>query len=277
MVDMQPTIAFNDRNTIPQIGFGVWKIEDNEAEGIVKAAIDAGYRSIDTAKAYGNETGVGRGLKASGVARDELFVTTKLWNDDQGYDETLKAFDASMAKLGLETLDLYLIHWPVQSKDRYVDSWKAMVKLKEEGRIHSIGVSNFMEEHLERIVEATGVKPVLNQIELHPTFQQRRMRAVHERMGIKTQAWSPLGQGSSVNNPVLKAVGEKHGKSSVQVALRWHVDCGTIAIPKSADPKHIKSNFDVFDFTLDEDDIMKIEGLDRADGRVGPDPETFPG
>ena len=277
MATLQPTITLNDGTVIPQIGFGVWKIEDDKAEEAVKSAVGAGYRSIDTAKAYGNEAGVGRGLKTSGVARDELFVTTKLWNDDHGYDETLRAFDASMANLQLDVLDLYLIHWPVQSGDRYVDTWKALVKLKQEGRVRAIGVSNFMEEHLDRIVESTGVKPVLNQIEVHPTFQQLDMRAIHRRMGIATEAWSPLGQGDASNSSVLKAIGEKHGKSSVQVAIRWHIESGTIAIPKSANPKHIESNFDVFDFRLDDEDMRKIASLDDADGRVGPNPESFPG
>jgi 2,5-diketo-D-gluconate reductase A len=264
----------NDGNTIPPIGLGVWQMPANATAGIVGAAIKAGYRLIDTAAAYGNEQGVGDAVRATPVAREELFVTTKLWNSDQGYDRALRAFDASLSALRLDYVDLYLIHWPSPRKNLFVESWKALARLRSEGQVRSIGVSNFCPEHLERIIGETGVVPVLNQIELHPRFQQRAARAFHERHGIVTEAWSPLGKGQLVNDPLLSEIAKKHRKSPAQVVLRWHLENGLIAIPKSADPGRLTQNLDIFDFSLDADDMKRIDRLDSAGGRTGPDPLT---
>ena len=270
-----PRLSLGDGNSIPQLGLGVWQIEDAAVPGIVTTAIEAGYRAIDTAAIYGNEAGVGRGLKDTKVPREDLFVTTKLWNDAQGFEATMRAFDESMGRLGLDWLDLYLIHWPCPQRDAYVETWRAFVELKKRGRIRSIGVSNFTADNLERLVADTGVAPCVNQIELHPGFQQRPLREVHARHGIVTQAWSPLGQGKGLEDPVLKEIAARHGRSPAQVVLRWHVEIGTVAIPKSANPKRIVENIDVLDFALSEDDHARIAGLDRAGGRIGPDPATF--
>ncbi|MEF2070795.1 aldo/keto reductase [Consotaella aegiceratis] len=275
MAAQQPIVTLNDGNTMPQLGFGVFQIPDDAVTEAVKSALSAGYRSIDTAQGYHNEEGVGRAIQDGGVPRDELFITTKLTNGEQGYDSTLRAFDASMDKLGIDVLDLFLIHWPVPSKDLYVETWKAFVRLKEEGRVRSLGVSNFLEDHLARIIGETGVTPVLNQIELHPKFQQKALRAVDERLGIKTEAWSPIGRGRLLDEPVLTEIARKHGKTSAQVILRWHLDIGNVVIPKSKTPSRIAENFQVFDFALDADDLARIEALDAADGRIGPDPANF--
>jgi 2,5-diketo-D-gluconate reductase A len=270
----QPLITFNDGKSIPQFGLGVWQTPADVTGMAVETAIKAGYRHIDTAAIYRNEEGVGAGIRSAGVPREEIFVTTKLWNDDQGFDSALRAFDESMTKLGLETLDLYLIHWPAPTKGLYVDSWRALVRLKEEGRIASIGVSNFCADHLDRLIDETGVVPVLNQIELHPRFQQRELRAAHAARGIATQSWSPLGQGALLEDPVITGLATKHGRTPAQVVIRWHLDSGLIVIPKSATPSRIVENADVFGFTLDEGDMAAIAGLDATDGRMGPDPMT---
>jgi 2,5-diketo-D-gluconate reductase A len=270
-----PQISLNDGHSIPQLGFGVWQIDDAKAPEIVGTAIDSGYRLIDTATDYGNESGVGQALKRSSVPRNELYVTTKLWNDSQGYDRTLRAFEASAGKLGLDVVDLYLIHWPCPERKAYVDTWRALIELRKQGRVISIGVSNFAADQLERIVGETGIVPVVNQIELHPGFQQRSLREVHERYGIVTQAWSPLGQGAVLVHPSLKVISDRHGRSPAQVVLRWHIECGFVAIPKSAAPARIAENMDVFSFELTTDDHAAISRLDRADGRIGPDPSTF--
>ncbi len=243
------------------------------ANAAVTAAIEAGYRSIDTAAIYGNEEGVGDALAASEV--DDIFLTTKLWNSAQGYDSALKAFDASLRKLRRDTIDLYLIHWPVPSRDRYVDSWKALIKLREEGRVASIGVSNFQIAHLERLKAETGVVPAINQVELHPRFQQQELRTYHASEGIVTEAWSPLGQGTLLEDPALVALAQKYGKTAAQVILRWHLDIGNVVIPKSVTPSRIVENFQVFDFRLTPEDIAAIEKLDDAKGKIGPDPDTF--
>lgn len=270
----QTSISFNDGNSIPQVGLGVWQTPNETAAPAVRAAISAGYRHVDTAAIYGNEEGVGEGIRSSGVARGDIFLTTKLWNDAQGFDSTLKAFDVSLKRLGTDHVDLYLIHWPAPKKDLYLDTWKAFVRLKEEGRAKSIGVSNFGAEHLTRIIGETGVTPVLNQIELHPDFQQRDLRETHEALGVKTQSWSPLGQGQLLGNPVIGAVAAKHGRTPAQVIIRWHIDNGLIVIPKSVTPSRIEENFKVFDFKLDADDLKKIDTLDTPKGRIGPDPMT---
>lgn len=236
--------------------------------------MDAGYRHIDTAAAYGNEREVGQAVAKSGLARGDVFVTTKLWNSDQGYDSTLKAFDASMQRLGTDYLDLYLIHWPVPANDAYVDTFKAFAHLRDQGRIRSIGVSNFEPEHLRKLIDATGIVPAVNQIELHPRLQQHELRELHAQLGIATEAWSPLGQGSLLTNPAVTAVAEAHGKTSAQVLIRWHIQLGNIVIPKSVTPARIVSNFDVFDFELSEQDMASVSSL--GDGtRLGPDPRTF--
>lgn len=270
----QTHITFNDGRSIPQVGLGVWRTPNETAVTAVQTALEAGYRHVDTAAIYGNEEGVGEGLKQSGVPREEVFVTTKLWNEDQGFDSTLRACEASLDRLGVAYVDLYLIHWPAPRKDRYLDTWKAFVRLKEEGRVRSIGVSNFEAEHLDRIIDATGVVPVLNQIELHPRFQQRALREIHAARGIATQSWSPLGQGQLLEDPVITGIAARHGRTPAQIIIRWHIDKGLIVIPKSVTPSRIRQNFDVFGFSLSADDVAAIDALDSADGRIGPNPMT---
>jgi diketogulonate reductase-like aldo/keto reductase len=270
-----PTIRLNDGNAMPQLGYGVWRVTNEEAASTVGEAIKAGYRSIDTASIYGNEEGVGDAIAAAPVSREELFITTKVWNDRHGYDETLRAFDESLARLKLDNVDLYLIHWPVAGSEAYLDTWRALIELKEQGRAKSIGVSNFMVPHLQRLIDETGVTPAVNQIELHPRFQQRELRAFHEANGIATESWSPLGQGTLFESEELAAIARKHGRTPAQVILRWHLDHGLIAIPKSVTPSRIRENLDVFGFKLDADDVSAIERLDDASGRVGPDPAVF--
>lgn len=277
MTSVPPSLKLNDGHDIPQLGFGVWRIADQEAAGLVGKAIAAGYRLIDTAAIYENERGVGEGIHSASIAREELFITTKLWNDRHGYDQALRAFDESMAHLRLDSLDLYLIHWPAPRQDGYVNAWRAMIRLREEGRVKSIGVSNFKADHIQRLAEETGVVPAVNQIELHPRFQQTALRALHASHGIATEAWSPLGQGRSLRDGTLNAIGDKHGKTPAQIILRWHLDNGIIAIPKSATPARIVENIDVLGFRLDAEDMARIAALDSAGGRIGPDPDLFPG
>ncbi|WP_299538338.1 aldo/keto reductase [uncultured Streptomyces sp.] len=270
-----PSLTLNNGLDMPQLGFGVWQVPDDEAEKAVATAIEAGYRSIDTAAIYGNEAGTGKAIAASGVARDELFVTTKLWNADQGYDATLRAFDASLDKLGLEQVDLYLIHWPMPAKGTYVDSYKAFEKIYADGRAKAIGVSNFLPEHLERLIGETSVVPALNQIELHPQLQQAESRAFHAEHGIATEAWSPLGSGKGLLEvPTVVAVAQKHGRTPAQAVLRWHLQTGNVVIPKSVTPSRIKENIDVFDFELDADDLKAFAALDEGK-RTGPNPAEF--
>ncbi|WP_431999977.1 aldo/keto reductase [Streptomyces sioyaensis] len=270
-----PSITLNNGIEMPQLGFGVWQIEDDQASTAVGQALEAGYRSIDTAAIYGNEAGTGKALAASGIARDELFVTTKLWNSDQGYDATLRAFDTSLGKLGLEYVDLYLIHWPLPSRDTYVDTYKALEKIYADGRAKAIGVSNFLPGHLERLLGEVSVVPAVNQIELHPQFAQAESRAVHARHNIVTEAWSPLGQGKGLlEHPTLTELAAKHGRTPAQVVLRWHLQLGNVAIPKSVTPSRIAENIDVFGFELDDADLAALAGLDSGN-RLGPDPATF--
>ena len=270
-----PTVKLNDGNHIPQLGYGVWQVGNDEAVAAVSEALKAGYRHIDTAAIYGNEEGVGKAIKSSGIERGDIYLTTKLWNGEQGYESTLKAFEASLKKLGTDYVDLYLIHWPMPSKDLFMETWRAFLKLKEEGRAKSIGVSNFRTADLERIITESGVTPVLNQIELHPQFQQDELRLFHSKHDIATEAWSPLGQGKILEDDTLKAIAEKHGKSVAQIILRWHIETGNIVIPKSVTPARIKENFDIFDFRLNGTDHDAITKLDKADGRIGPNPSTF--
>ncbi|WP_135459957.1 aldo/keto reductase [Mycobacterium sp. DL99] len=271
---MSPRVTLNDGNSIPQVGLGVWQTPAEETERAVTAALQAGYRHIDTAAAYRNEAETGRGLLNSGVPREDVFLVTKLWNSDQGYDSTLAAFDASLDRLGVDYLDLYLIHWPVPANNAYVDTFKAFAHLHDQGRVRSIGVSNFAPEHLTVLIDVTGIVPAVNQIELHPLFPQRELREVHARLGIATEAWSPLGQGSLLTDPVITGIAGRHGKTPAQVLIRWHIHLGNIVIPKSVNPERIVSNFDVFDFDLDETDMAAIATLE-TDTRLGPDPRTF--
>ncbi|MFJ4708640.1 aldo/keto reductase [Streptomyces anulatus] len=269
-----PTVTLNNGVTIPQLGFGVFQVPDDETTAAVSAALEAGYRSIDTAAIYGNEVGVGRALAASGLPREELFVTTKLWNADQGYDATLAAFDASLAKLGLDHVDLYLIHWPTPAHDLYPESWRALEKMAADGRIRAAGVSNFQPAHLRRVLEAGTLVPAVNQIELHPGLQQAELRAFHAEHGIVTEAWSPLAQGALLKEEALVAIAERHGKSPAQVVLRWHLQLGNVVIPKSVTPERIRQNIDVFDFELSAADMDAVAALDRG-MRTGPDPDTL--
>ncbi|UQS32988.1 aldo/keto reductase [Streptomyces fradiae] len=262
---------------MPQLGFGVWQVPDSEAADAVGTALEAGYRSIDTAAVYENERGTGQALKASALPREELFVTTKLWNTEQGYDSTLRAFDASLERLGLDYVDLYLIHWPVPAQDTYVDTYKAFEKILADGRARAIGVSNFLPEHLERLTDATSTVPAVNQIELHPQLAQGEARAFHARHGIATEAWSPLGQGRGLLEvPAVAAVARKHGCTPAQVVLRWHLQLGNVVIPKSVTPSRIRENIDVFDFELDAEDMAAFAALDEG-RRLGPDPARFGG
>ena len=269
-----PSIKLNNGIEIPQLGFGVFLVPDEETEVAVTSARAAGYRHVDTAAAYFNERGVGRAVKASGIPRDELFITTKLWNADHGYDNTLRAFDESMTKLGLDQLDLYLIHWPVPTADKYVETWRALEKLEADGRVRAIGVSNFEPGHLRRLLDEGGALPSINQVELHPAFQQATLRAFHTEYGIATQAWSPLAQGKVLDAPKITAIAAKHGRTPAQVVLRWHLQLGNVVIPKSVTPARIRENIAVFDFELDGDDLTAIAGLETGH-RIGPDPETF--
>ncbi|CAL9625698.1 putative oxidoreductase_MSMEI_2347 [Streptomyces sp. enrichment culture] len=270
-----PPIILNNGVEMPQLGFGVWQVPDDEAEAAVATALEAGYRSIDTAAIYGNEEGTGKAIAASGVPREELFVTTKLWNADQGYDSTLRAFDTSLDKLGLDYVDLYLIHWPTPERGLYIDTYKAFEKLHADGRIKAIGVSNFLPEHLEKLIGETSVVPAVNQIELHPHLQQHDAREYHAEQGIATEAWSPLGQGRGLLEvPAIVAIARKHDRTPAQVVLRWHIQLGNVVIPKSVTPSRIKENIEVFDFSLDAEDLAAISALNE-DRRLGPHPAEF--
>jgi len=271
-LDAVPRIRLNDGNTIPQLGLGVYKVDDDEAERTVATALQAGYRHLDTAEYYGNEAGVGRALAASGIDRDDVFVTTKVWNDQQGYDDTLRSFDRSLAKLGLDVVDLYLIHWPAPKQDLYVETYRALEKIRQEGRARSIGVSNFQTHHLERLLGETDVVPAINQIEVQPWLQQRELRAFGDARHIVTEAWSPLARGRILDDPALLALAAKHGVSTAQITIRWHLQQGLVVIPKSVTPSRIAENLDVFGFELDPADLAAIDALDSGE-RVGSHPD----
>lgn len=272
-----PTLTLNDGNTIPVIGFGTYPLKGDEAEEAVRSALGLGYRLIDSAANYDNEEPVGRALAESGVPREELFITTKLPGRDHGHESTLRSFEASRARLGLEYVDCYLIHWPNPGRDRYVDSWRAMIELQQDGLVRSIGVSNFTESFIQRLIDETGVTPALNQIELHPHFGQPEMRAADERFGVRTQAWSPLSRVREIlGEPDLIRIAADHGVTVSQVVLRWHIENGVVPIPKSANPDRQRENLDVFGFELNKAEITAIDALDRGDtGRRGGNPETF--
>jgi 2,5-diketo-D-gluconate reductase A len=269
-----PTVALHDGVEIPQLGFGVFQVPPGETQRVVEGALEAGYRHIDTAAAYRNEAGVGEGIAAAGLPREEVFVTTKLWNSEQGYDSTLSAFEKSLERLGLEHVDLYLIHWPMPTEDRYLDTWRAFERIHEEGRARSIGVSNFRVEDLERLRAEAEVLPTVNQIELHPYLQQAELRAWHADHGVATEAWSPLAQGALLEDGTIETIAGHHGKTPAQVILRWHLQIGNVVIPKSVTPERILENIDVFDFELSEDDLAAIARLDTGE-RTGPDPTDF--
>ncbi|WP_068280659.1 aldo/keto reductase [Aldersonia kunmingensis] len=282
-----PTIRLNNGTTIPQLGLGVWQAEDAETESIVRYALaEAGYRHIDTASAYANEAGVGRGIATSGVSREDIFVTTKLWNADQGFEPALKAFDASLDRLGLEYVDLYLIHWPLQNEDRLLRTWEAFEQIAESGRARAIGVCNFEPHHLALLVNRGGVVPAVDQVELHPNLPQDEIRVAAADYGITVESWSPLGGTSGsgwgrhskpnalLDDPILSRIATQHGKSVAQVIIRWHLQSGLVVIPKSVHEERITQNIDVFDFELTAGDIDEIAGLNNG-ARVGIHPDKM--
>ncbi|TYS13331.1 aldo/keto reductase [Rossellomorea vietnamensis] len=268
-------VTLNNGLKMPQLGFGVWQVENDQATAAVSKAIETGYTSIDTAMIYQNEEGVGKALKETSVPREELFITTKVWNSDQGYDNTLRAFDESLERLGLDYVDLYLIHWPTPEFDEYVDTYKALEKLYNDGKVKAIGVCNFEIEHLERLLNECDIKPVLNQVECHPHLAQNELKEFCEKHDIFVEAWSPLEQGGEVlQNEVITKIAEAHGKSPAQVVLRWHLQNNTIVIPKSVTPSRIEENFNVFDFELSAEEMKQIDGLNK-DRRKGPHPNEM--
>ncbi|WP_336282717.1 2,5-didehydrogluconate reductase DkgA [Cronobacter dublinensis] len=269
-------IKLHDGNLMPQLGLGVWQASNEDVVTAIHKALEVGYRSIDTAAAYKNEQGVGDALKSAGIARDELFITTKLWNDDQ--KRPREALEESLEKLQLDYVDLYLMHWPVPAIDRYVEAWKGMIELQQERLIKSIGVCNFNVEHLQRIIDETGVTPVINQIELHPLLQQRQLHAWNATHKIQTESWSPLAQGGEgvFDQKIIRTLADKYSKTPAQIVIRWHLDSGLVVIPKSVTPSRIAENFDVWDFRLDKDELSEIAKLDQGK-RLGPDPEQFGG
>jgi 2,5-diketo-D-gluconate reductase A len=269
-----PALQLNDGNRIPQLGFGVYKIPESETADAVVTALDAGYRHIDTASFYENERGVGEGLRRSGLPRDDLFVTTKVWWTDNGYDSTLRSFDASLERLGFDTVDLFLIHWPAPQQDRYVDSWRALERLRDEGRARSIGVANFHTHHLDRLARETETVPAVNQVELHPWLPQDAVRAYDTEHGIVTEAWSPLARGRILDNEPLAALSVKHGVTPAQIVIRWQIELGNVVIPKSVSPDRIRQNLDVFSFSLDADDHAVIAALETGE-RTGRDPDDL--
>ena len=269
-----PVVTLRDGAKIPQMGFGVFQVPPEDTAAVVDKALATGYRHVDTAAAYENEAGVGQALHASGLDRGDVFITTKCFNDDHGYEQATRALRASLDRLEMDYVDLYLIHWPVPSQDRYVETWKAFIEAQEQGLVRSIGVSNFQPAHLERLVQETGVTPSINQVELHPRLGQPGLRRTHADLGVVTEAWSPLAQGEVLDDPVITSIAEAHERTPGQVVLRWHIQLGNVVIPKSVTPDRIQQNLHVFDFELSDEEMSEIESLDVGE-RTGPDPDTF--
>ena len=271
-----PIVQLNDGNAMPCVGLGLWRVLEQDTESVVREAISAGYRSFDTAAFYGNEEGLGRGICQVSIDRRNLFVTSKVWNDRHGYDETMRAFDESMDRLELDYIDLFLIHWPVAGSEKYVDTWKALVALRKQGRAKSIGVSNFLPCHVRRIIDDSGVVPAVNQIEYHPYFRQAELARTCAELGILVEAWAPLGRGAAMEEPAITKLAAAYGKTPAQIILRWHLDQGRAAIPKTGNPARMRENIDVFDFSLTAGEIATIDAIATAK-RHGGDPETFTG
>jgi len=269
-----PNLPMNDGHEIPQLGFGVFQVPREETVGAVLHALKTGYRSIDTAAMYGNESEVAEAIARSELDSSEVFVTTKLWNSDQGRDRALRSFEGSLSRLGFDYVDLYLIHWPAPSLGLYVETWEAFTELQRDGRVRSIGVSNFTIEHLERIIDDSGVVPAANQIELHPQLQQVELRRFHSEHGIVTEAWSPLARGQMLRERVFEEIARRRERTPAQVILRWNVQLGNVVIPRSVNPSRIEENFNLFDFSLSDEEMETINGLDQS-ARIGPDPRTF--
>ncbi|OTG86131.1 oxidoreductase [Acinetobacter sp. ANC 4558] len=267
-------VTLNDGYHIPKLGLGVWQATNEQASVSVREALLHGYRLIDTASIYGNEEGVGLGIKDSGLDRKKIFITTKVWNDAQGEKATTLALEQSLERLNLNYIDLYLIHWPAAQKDKYVETWNTLIQLKAQGLIRSIGVANFHEEHLKKLIHETNVVPTINQIEVHPYLQQHELRKVNQALNIQTQSWSPLAQNKAINDGVIEEIAKKHHKTPAQIIIRWHLQNDLILIPKTTNTLRIKENFDVFNFELDQNDLVKITSLDRGE-RLGPDPDSF--
>ena len=269
-----PNVILHDGIEIPQLGFGVFQVPPDDTERVVEQALDVSYRHIDTAAAYRNEKGVGRAVANAGIPREDIFVTTKLWNSNQGFDAALETFGKSLGRLGMDYVDLYLIHWPVPSQDRFVETWRAFERIHDEGGARTIGVSNFRIEDLQRLEAETETLPTVNQVELHPHMQQRELRAWHKQHGIATEAWSPLAQGAVLDDDTIADIARAHGKTPAQTVLRWHLQLDNVVIPKSVSPERIRENCDLFDFELSKQEMDMIAGLDRGE-RIGPDPATF--
>ena len=269
-----PVVTLRDGAKIPQMGFGVFQVPPEDTAAVVDKALATGYRHVDTAAAYENEAGVGQALHASGLDRGDVFITTKCSNDDHGYEQATRALRASLDRLEMDYVDLYLIHWPVPSQDRYVETWKAFIEAQEQGLVRSIGVSNFQPAHLERLIQETGVTPSINQVELHPRLGQQGLRRTHADLGVVTEAWSPLAQGEVLDDPVITSIAEAQERTPGQVVLRWHIQLGNVVIPKSVTPDRIQQNLHVFDFELSDEEMSEIESLDVGE-RTGPDPDTF--
>lgn len=271
---LAPNLIMNDGRAIPQIGFGVWQVPDDQVTAATLEAFAAGYRHVDTAAVYENERGVGEAIARSGLAREEIFLTTKVWNTDHGYDQTLRAFDKSVALLGVSEVDLYLVHWPAPATGDYLQTWRAVMQLHAEGRARSIGVSNFHEQHLAHIIAETGVVPVVDQIELHPWLPQTPLRALTAELGILVEAWSPLASGELISNPVIAAIAAEYAKSTAQIMIRWHLQLGNVVLPKSVTPARIRDNIEVFDFVLTPEHMAAISALENGH-RTGPNPDGF--
>lgn len=267
-------ISLNDKMKMPTVGFGTWKVSDEDAPAVVTQALDAGYRMVDTATVYENERGVGKAIKENVLSRSEIFLSTKIWSNSHGYDSALRAMDVSLEKLQTDYIDLYLIHWPNPTLDKYLPTWKALARLHKEGLAKSIGVCNFQIPHLQRLLDETGIVPSVNQIELHPYFQQKELREFHQRHGIVTESWSPLAKGEVFSDPLIVSLSEKYHKTPAQIVLRWHFDNGLVAIPKSSNTKRMLENLDIFDFSLSAEDLTLMTTIDKKDGRIGPNPDT---